>query len=91
MDFNEARAYLQETKLKFTKTMAKEMKEALEKADIALALAVIVVEQNGISNANLEEIIRNDEEVKMQEAKENGTEPFINKACVSSNADSEGK
>lgn len=66
MDFNEARAYLQETKLQFTKTMAKEMKEALEKADIALALAVIVVEQNGISNADLEEIIRNDEEVKMQ-------------------------
>lgn len=67
MDFNEARAYLQETKLQFTKTMAKEMKEALEKADIALALAVIVVEQNGISNADLAEIIRNDEEVKRQE------------------------
>lgn len=67
MDFNEARAYLQEAKLQFTKTMAKEMKEALEKADIALALAVIVVEQNGILNADLEEIIRNDEEVKRQE------------------------
>ena len=67
MDFNEARAYLQKNKLQFTKTMAKEMKEALEKADIALALAVIVVEQNGIANADLEEIIRNDEEVKRQE------------------------
>lgn len=70
MDFNEARAYLQKSKLLFTKTMAKEMKEALEKADIALALAVIVVEQNGISNADLVEIIRNDEEVRRQKKKE---------------------
>ena len=50
--------------------MAKEMEEALEKADIALALAVIVVEQNGISNADLEKIIRNDEEVRRQKKKE---------------------
>lgn len=34
MDFNEARAYLQKSKLQFTKAMAKEMEEALEKADI---------------------------------------------------------
>ena len=70
MDFNEARAYLQKTKLQFTKTMAKEMNEALEKADIALALAVMIVEQNEISNVGLEEIIRNEEEVRRPKKKD---------------------
>ena len=70
MDFNEARAYLQKTKLQFTKTMAKEMEEALEKADIALALAVMIVEQNEISNVGLEEIIRNEEEVRKKKKKD---------------------
>lgn len=70
MDFNEARTYLQKTKLQFTETMAKEMKEALEKADIALALAVMIVEQNEISNVGLEEIIRNEEEVRRPKKKD---------------------
>ena len=55
MDFNEARIYLQEVRLKFNKTMAKEMKEALEKADIALALAAR--EEKDITSVAIEQIM----------------------------------